>query len=137
MPELNIEQLVDLTGLSKRTIRFYIQKGLVHAPFGARRTPIYTQLHVHQLLQVKKLKQSGLNLTKISAILNGKQDDIVKQDREMSKIRVVKRMAISQGMHLDIDTLSCSLSEMQINQFLQHITEYLNKIASETNATTY
>ncbi|MFC7003054.1 MerR family transcriptional regulator [Pseudobowmanella zhangzhouensis] len=40
MADYSLSELETLTGLAARTIRFYIQKGLVQAPFGARKTPV-------------------------------------------------------------------------------------------------
>ena len=45
---LSIEQLATLVGLPTRTVRYYIQQGLVSRPLGAKRGAFYERRHVEQ-----------------------------------------------------------------------------------------
>lgn len=64
--KINIGQLAELTGVSRRTIRFYIQNGLLPPPLGAGRGHYYTEEHLRDLLRIKTLKENNLSLEKVA-----------------------------------------------------------------------
>ena len=123
MADYSLSELETLTGLAARTIRFYIQKGLVQAPFGARKTPRYTEKHVEQLLLVKQYKDAGLNLGRIAQLLN--QTDIPTPQIDTGSISVISRIAIAPGVALDIDRGVCTLTDQQLRDLANHIIQSL------------
>ena len=50
--KFSLEELSELTGISRRTIRFYIQKGLMNGPEGEKRGAYYTTEHLEDLLRI-------------------------------------------------------------------------------------
>ncbi|MCX8028194.1 MAG: MerR family transcriptional regulator [Thermodesulfovibrionales bacterium] len=64
-----IEELVEITGIPRRTIRYYIQIGLISPPAGRGRGGFYNDSHVSDLLRIKELQQSGASLSTISESL--------------------------------------------------------------------
>ena len=48
-----IGELATLGGVSRRTVRYYVQEGLISAPLGLGRGNHYTPDHLEQLLRVK------------------------------------------------------------------------------------
>jgi len=64
-----IEDLTDLTGFSRRTIRYYIQEGLLDPPAGRGRGGFYFDSHLQRLLRIKSLQDQGLKLVEIRQIL--------------------------------------------------------------------
>ena len=74
MPEetrFAIGDLADLGGVSRRTVRYYVQEGLLPAPLGVGRGNHYGREHLDQLLRVKALQESGLTLDEIRQSLAG------------------------------------------------------------------
>ena len=69
--KITIGQLAELTGLSRRAIRFYVQSGLLPAPAGAGRGHYYTEEHLQILLQICTLKENRRSLDEIAAIIKG------------------------------------------------------------------
>lgn len=57
-----IEELADLGGVSRRTVRYYVQEGLLPAPLGVGRGKHYGPEHLECLLWVKSLQEEGLPL---------------------------------------------------------------------------
>ncbi|WP_462373823.1 helix-turn-helix domain-containing protein, partial [Turicimonas muris] len=53
--KFRLEDLAELTGIPRRTIRFYIQKGYVAPPLGQKRGAYYTNEHLEELLKIKRL----------------------------------------------------------------------------------
>jgi len=66
-----IQDLADLADVSRRTVRYYVQEGLIPAPLGVGRGPHYGQAHLDRLLQVKELQAAGRSLDDIRAALDG------------------------------------------------------------------
>lgn len=62
-----IDELADLGGVSRRTVRFYVQAGLLPAPLGVGRGRHYDQSHLDRLLRVKAEQEAGLSLDEIRA----------------------------------------------------------------------
>jgi len=73
-----IEELCELTGFSRRTIRYYIQEGLIDPPAGRGRGGFYFDSHLNKLKFIKSLQEKGLKLEIIKKYL--KQEQIQKID---------------------------------------------------------
>ena len=69
----SIEDLSRITGLTRRTIRYYIQQGLLAHPVGERRAAHYLASHLETLLRIRRLADEGFSLEAISQKLN--EDD--------------------------------------------------------------
>lgn len=65
-----IDMLAEESGLNRRTVRYYIHRGLVPPPFGKKRGSYYTDLHLNRLLLINKLADQGVPLVKIAKTLN-------------------------------------------------------------------
>ena len=63
----NIDELADLGGVSRRTVRFYVQEGLLPAPLGVGRGSHYDRAHLERLLEVKAEQEAGRSLDDIRA----------------------------------------------------------------------
>ena len=66
----NIDELADLGGVSRRTVRYYVQEGLLPAPLGVGRGRHYDRAHLDRLLRVKALQESGRSLDEIRVLLS-------------------------------------------------------------------
>ena len=64
-PRYAIGDLADLGGVSRRTVRYYVQENLLPPPFGVGRGNHYGRAHLDQLLRVKALQESGRTLDEI------------------------------------------------------------------------
>jgi DNA-binding transcriptional MerR regulator len=60
-----IGDLADLGGVSRRTVRYYVQEGLLPQPLGLGRGNHYGDEHLAQLLRVKALQEAGRTLDEI------------------------------------------------------------------------
>lgn len=73
---IGIDDLADRAGVSRRTVRYYVQEGLLPAPLGVGRGRHYDRSHLERLLQVKALQEAGQSLDDIRAALNGPADRV-------------------------------------------------------------
>lgn len=67
-----IEDLVYLTGYTRRSIRYYISEGLLDPPAGRGRGGFYYDSHLERLQQIKALQDRGLRLVDIQKLPSGK-----------------------------------------------------------------
>ena len=61
----SIDELAELGGVSRRTVRYYVHEGLLPAPLGVGRGRHYDQAHIDRLLEVKAQQEAGLSLDQI------------------------------------------------------------------------
>ncbi len=66
-----IEELCELTGLSRRTVRYYVQEGLIDPPAGRGRGGFYFDSHLTRLRQIRAMQEQGMSLSVIRAHLQG------------------------------------------------------------------
>ena len=67
-----IEDLVEKTGFSRRTIRYYVQEGLLDPPAGRGRGGFYFDSHLQRLMHIRRLQAQGLKLAAIAGIVLGR-----------------------------------------------------------------
>ena len=67
----SIQDLCDKTGLSRRTIHFYCQQGILPPPTGAGLAAHYDDSHLQRLLLIPALRNQGLRLDEIRIRLSG------------------------------------------------------------------
>jgi DNA-binding transcriptional MerR regulator len=60
-----IGDLARLADVSRRTVRYYVQEGLIPPPLGLGRGNHYTAAHLDKLLLVKSLQEAGRSLDDI------------------------------------------------------------------------
>lgn len=100
-----IEELSELTGFSRRTIRFYIQENIIEPPAGRGRGGFYFDSHLNALIKIKDLQNKGLNLESIRNILSGSSislDHELVQPEDKTRRQVWVKYEISDGIELNI-----------------------------------
>jgi DNA-binding transcriptional MerR regulator len=110
----SIEQLCTLADVPVRTLRFYIQKGLVDRPEGERRTARYTQRHLEQLLMIRKWIAAGLSLERISELQAGSGVELPPLRRRPGDLRVQSHLHLREGLELVLDPELAELSPGQV-----------------------
>jgi DNA-binding transcriptional MerR regulator len=66
-----IEELSQITGFSRRTIRYYIAEGLLEPPAGRGRGGFYFDSHVETLTRIRTLRNGGVRLSAVAEMLSG------------------------------------------------------------------
>ncbi len=61
----NIAQLAQLGGVTRRTVRYYVRRGLLQAPEGTGRGSHYGRKHLERLIYVRRLQEQGVSLAEI------------------------------------------------------------------------
>lgn len=63
--QYRIEELCEQFGISRRTVRYYVQEGLLEAPAGRGRGGFYSAAHRERLARILALRAQGLPLALI------------------------------------------------------------------------
>jgi len=71
----DVQELAELGGVSRRTVRYYVQRGLLPTPTGTGRGKHYTREHLDTLIRIRELQEAGVSLTDIAAQLGGAEPD--------------------------------------------------------------
>lgn len=96
----NIETLAKMTGLTRRTIRYYIQRGLLDPPLGGGRGSYYTDDHLAQLERIKKWSVQGVPIIHMKAMLSGRKPQITVDLPAGAKTTLSEQFIISDGIML-------------------------------------
>lgn len=147
---MNIDELAAAGGVNRRTVRYYIQRGLLAAPFGVGRGKHYGPEHLRRLIEVRTLQENGASLEQIRSrypIAELRSDALPRassstKERAVSepiadpqaptqhtaKSRAWVRFAIAEGieLHVQLD----QLSKMNIDQVLTTIDAQLSATAT-------
>lgn len=130
-----LDELSTVTGITKRNVRYYMQKGLVDRPKGTGKGSYYTQAHLAQLQETRKWKQAGLSLNRIHDIVRG----VVKSNQkplppvrrgQSGTFEVWNRSTIVEGVELHIDPVRSGLSREQAKALIEKVT----RLCSEEKA---
>jgi DNA-binding transcriptional MerR regulator len=73
--DYTLADLANLSGVSARTVRYYIQSGLLPAPLGAGPAARYTEAHLDRLRFIRKLQSAHLPLAEIRRRLESMPGD--------------------------------------------------------------
>ena len=116
-----LDQLCALTDMTKRTVRYYMQLGLVDRPIGETRAAHYTSHHLEQLLQIRKLADAGVSLERIREVLAGGDSPVPDRVRQPGAISVLSHVFIAPGVELQIDPQAAGLSPEQLRAFVRTV----------------
>lgn len=129
--QYTFDELCQLVALPQRTVRFYIQKGLVPPPYGKNRGARYDQLHLERLLFIRRWQQAGLSLERIAELMHGEINDVppVPPPRPGS-VEVWSKLLISDGVELHIEPGRSGLSNADLRALCQAVIAAYSQITS-------
>ena len=118
----SIDELCVITNLPKRTVRYYIQLGLVDRPVGETKAAHYLSEHLDQLLRVKKLTEARVPLEQIRQLIEAGEDEVVATTtRQPGSLEVKTHLYISPGIELLISAEESGLKPEQMRELLKTV----------------
>lgn len=117
---LNLQQLSERADVPVRTIRFYIQKGLLAAPEGEKRGAYYTDGHLSDLLRIRKWQEAGLSLDAIADLLQARSEPPVAPARA-GAVEVRSHLTVSDGLELVVAPDRARLTTTQIRRLFLEV----------------
>lgn len=121
-------ELSTLVDIPKRTVRFYVENGVVDRPEGVKKGAYYTQKHVEQLLEIKKWQKAGLSLERIKSLLDDKDRCAPvppPKQRQPGDVDVWSHIYVQDGVELLIDPRKSGLSLEQVGILCKALQEKL------------
>lgn len=106
---MSIGDLADRAGVSRRTIRFYVQRGLLPPPSGYGRGSGYDHSHLDRVGRILELQAAGHSLVAIVKILAGGGPEGAPQPLSKRRARVTMsaglwtRVSLAEGIELHVD----------------------------------
>jgi DNA-binding transcriptional MerR regulator len=116
----SLEQLSALTDLPLRTIRYYIQLGLVDRHEGDRKHARYTQKHIDQVLQVRSLADQGTPLERIKQLIHGISTP-PPTPKSAGDISVISKVFVAPGVELHLEPQTAGLTPEKLRKFVRTV----------------
>lgn len=126
-----LDELCALSALPKRTVRYYVQLGLVDRPEGETRAARYFQRHLEQLLTVRRLSEGGLSLDRIAAVLKGDIDAVTEPRRTPGTVEVRAHITVADGVDIQIETARLDIGPEQLRRFTREVIALYERIQQE------
>ena len=126
-----LEEVCKLVDVTKRTIRYYIQQGLVGRPEGEKRGSYYTNQHLEDLLEIKKWQKAGLSLDRIKELLVTDPESLTlppPKMQEAGEISIWSRVFIDKGVEVQIDASKAEMTPEELRSFVEKITELYKQV---------
>ena len=120
-PGYPLAELCVLADLPPRTVRYYVQIGLVDRPQGETRAARYGSKHLEQLLLIKKWTAAGVSLERIRELLHGGPPPVPPRERAIGSVSVCSHLAVAEGVEVVIDPQRAGLSPEAVRQFIKGV----------------
>lgn len=121
-PTFSLDELATLVDLPKRTIRYYIQVGLVPRPEGETRAARYGQAHLDVLLSIRKWQRAGLSLERIAELLGGPDEPAVPARRRgAGTVEVWSHLVVAEGVELHVEPGQAGLAPEQVRALFRAV----------------
>lgn len=133
---LSIVQLATLTGLTARTVRYYIQQGLVSRPEGAKRGAYYEQRHIEQLLLIRRWTDAGLSLDRVRELIGGAPEDPPRRTAPPGSVEVWSRVTVADGLEVHLEPGRAGLTPEQVRAFIRGVAALYRQTRSDQNTGT-
>jgi DNA-binding transcriptional MerR regulator len=131
----SIDELAALAELPRRTVRYYIQQGLVDRPIGEKRAAYYTASHLAQLLTIRKWQQAGVSLDRIREILAGPEAGTLPpvRPRGAGTVEVWSHLVVADGLEVTLEPGRAGLSPEQVRAFFRGVTALYEHLQQQGN----
>lgn len=117
----DLDELAALTGIPLRTIRFYIQEGLVPRPSGKGRGAHYDRTHLEALLAVRRWQSDGLSLDRIRRLLDQDASEVTPPARGSGTVEVWSHLVVRPGIELIVEPGQAGLSPDQVRALFRAV----------------
>lgn len=128
----SIDDLCQLAGVTRRTVRFYVQSGLLDRPHGEKRGAWYDQAHLDRLIAIRKWSAAGLSLEAIVALLDDRKSEMpMLKPLRVGTVEVRSHLQVAEGVELVVSPDRARLSPEKLREFLRRVGEVYDDITTE------
>ena len=131
-----IGDLARLAGVSRRTVRYYVQESLIPAPLGVGRGNHYSREHLDEILRVKAMQETGQSLDEIR---RGPVDRAKATQRDSETMAAPertlwRRLSLSPGVEIHISSHVRLPSPSRLQELADWCRQHLATIDEEGKA---
>jgi len=130
-PSLSLDDLAHAVDLPKRTVRYYIQIGLVDRPEGETRAARYGARHLEQLATIRKWTAAGVSLERIRELLEGASSIVPPRPRGAGTVEVWSHVVLADGLEVTMEPGRAELSPEQVRELAAGVTALYEAIRSK------
>ena len=133
--EYKVSELADKAGVTKRTIHYYISKGLLLPPEGSGVNSLYNDEHLERILLIKKLQAEYMPLNKIREyILENPTEKVQKKAKEIKT-----KLTREEGQEIYIRENVCDIFETHYSEenaekykyIIENVKKYVEKMMED------
>ena len=117
----SLDELATLAALPKRTVRYYIQLGLLDRPVGETRGAHYLLSHLDALLRIRQLTEAGISLERVREVLRGDPPAVPPRARQPGSVEVRSHIWIAPGVELQVSPEQAEVTPEDIRQLAQAV----------------
>ena len=128
-----LDELCTLTDLTKRTVRYYMQMGLVERPVGETRAAHYTSRHLDLLLRVKQLTEAGVSLERIREVMAGGDTPVPTRQRRPGSVEVRSHLFVAPGLEIQISPEEAGMTPEQVRAFVREVMQAAERVMRKDN----
>lgn len=130
-----VSELADKAGVTKRTIHYYISKGLLLPPEGNGVNSLYNDEHLERILLIKKLQSEYMPLNKIREYILENPKEKVENETKEVKDDVIR----SEEQEVYIRENICNIFELHYSEenekkykhIIENVKKYVEKMMED------
>jgi DNA-binding transcriptional MerR regulator len=127
-----LSELCVLADLPVRTVRYYVQNGLVDKPLGETRAARYGAKQLEQVLLIKKWTAAGVSLDRIRELLQGEEAPVPARVRKAGSVEVWSHLYVVDGLEVVIEPGRAQMSPEQVRAFTRGVMALYASITDST-----
>ena len=127
-----LNELCVLADLPVRTVRYYVQNGLIDRPQGETRAARYGTQQLEQLLLIKKWTAAGVSLERIRELLQGEEAPVPARARKPGSVEVCSHLYVADGLEVVIEPGRAQMSPEQVRAFTRGVMALYASITDTT-----
>ncbi len=116
-----LNELCVLADLPVRTLRYYVQNGLIDRPDGETRAARYGAKHLEQALLVRKWTAAGVSLERVRELLHGAAPAVPARPKAAGSIEVCSHLVVADGLEVVIEPTRAGLTPEQVREFARGV----------------
>jgi DNA-binding transcriptional MerR regulator len=127
-----LSELCVLADLPVRTVRYYVQNGLVDKPLGETRAARYGAKQLEQVLLIKKWTTAGVSLDRIRELLQGEEAPVPARVRKAGSVEVWSHLYVADGLEVVVEPGRAQMSPEQVRAFTRGVMALYASITEST-----
>lgn len=119
----SLDELAAAAGLSRRTVRYYIQIGLLDRADGETRAARYSARHLEQLIAIRRWTEEGISLDRVRDLLTrpAEMADARAAARPAGAVDVWSHLVVADGVEVTLEAGRAGLTPEQAREFFRAV----------------